>query len=110
MNYWKSRREVFKSKYLERLTLSEALRDDLVALEANLYWLLPMPDVSGRPIIYMNPSKHTRENYSSESMVSLIRKALCLAESLSSHEYRLFLSGQVRAFWYITEVALEEKR
>lgn len=80
--YWEGRRKVFGSKYLERLTLAEALRDDLVALEAGTLCLLPSRDVSGRPIVYSNPSRHTREGYTSKSML--------------------------RAFWYIIEVVAEE--
>ena len=70
INYWEGRREVFGAdKYLQRMTLSEALREDLVALEAACKCLLPGVDASGRPIIFFNPPRHTREGYTSESMV-----------------------------------------
>jgi hypothetical protein len=70
VNYWESRREVFgPDKYLQRMTLSEALRDDLVALETASHCLLPNLDANGRPILYNNPPRHTREGYTSESMV-----------------------------------------
>jgi len=71
VSYWEGRREVFgKDKFVMRMTLSEALKDDLVALEAGMYTILPHPDLSGRPLLYMEPQCHTREGYSSESMVS----------------------------------------
>jgi len=52
------------------MTLSEAVRDDLVALETSYSFLLPNSDASGRPIIFSTPQRHTREGYSAESMVS----------------------------------------
>jgi len=52
------------------MTLSEALRDDLTALETSTYCLLPRSDVSGRQIMYLDPSLHSREAYTSDSMVS----------------------------------------
>jgi len=58
-------------KYLQRITLSEAMRDDFVALGAGVYTVLPHPDLSGRQILYMEPRCHTREGYSSESLVSV---------------------------------------
>lgn len=57
-------------KYLLRMTLSEALRDDMVALEAGIYLLLPFKDLSGRQLMYFNPHRHTREGYNSDSLVS----------------------------------------
>lgn len=71
MNYWESRREVFgPMKYLMRMTLSEALRDDTNALNTGMQLILPCTDASGRAMIYYDPSKHTREGYTAESMVS----------------------------------------
>ena len=71
VNYWKCRREVFGAdKYVMKMTLSEALRDDLTALETCVYCLLPRLDVSGRQILYLHPSHHSREGYTSDSMVS----------------------------------------
>lgn len=70
VRYWSARREVFgEDKFVEKMTLSEALRDDLVALEAGMCCLLPYPDLSGRQVIYVEPKRHTREGYTSESMV-----------------------------------------
>jgi hypothetical protein len=69
-NYWNARRSVFgKEKYLQRMTLSEALRDDIVALETGIFCLLPQKDLSGRQMLYMDPSRHSRDGYTSESLV-----------------------------------------
>jgi len=71
VGYWEKRKKVFgPEKYLMRLTLSEALRDDLVALEAGVFSLLPHKDLSGRQIINIVPHNHTGDGYSSESLVS----------------------------------------
>jgi len=53
------------------MTLREALRDDLVAMEAGPICRLPHLDLSGRQIFYFEPQRHTRQGYTSESMVSV---------------------------------------
>jgi hypothetical protein len=71
-------------KYLMRMTLGEALRDDLVALETCVFCLLPQLDASGRQVLYLDPSRHTREGYTSESLVSCeLVKSFCLSYALS---------------------------
>jgi len=71
VNYWESRRELFgEEKYLMPMTLSEALRDDLVALEVGWLRLLPKLDASGRQLLITEPARHKREGYTTESMVS----------------------------------------
>jgi hypothetical protein len=73
VNYWTSRRDVFgEEKYLLPMTLGGALCDDLVALEACPLCLLPDQDQSGRQLLYLDPSLHTREGYTSESLVSAL--------------------------------------
>lgn len=57
------------------MTLSEALRDDMDALNAGVYYLLPHLDLSGRRLLYITPWRHTRENYDTDSLVSSV--ALC---------------------------------
>ena len=52
------------------MTLSEALRDDLTALETGFYCLLPNKDLSGRQILYLEPRRHSGTGYTSESLVS----------------------------------------
>lgn len=59
-----------EDKYLLRMRLGEALKDDVAALRKGVYTLLPYPDMSGRQILFMEPKYHTRSGYSSESMVS----------------------------------------
>jgi hypothetical protein len=56
-------------KFTLRMTLDGALRDDLAALETSLYQPLPHLDVSGRPLLLLEPGCHTREGYTSENMV-----------------------------------------
>jgi hypothetical protein len=71
VKYWKMRREVFgPDKFVMPMTLSGALRDDLVALETGWMTLLPKCDLSGRGLLYMVPSRHKGEGYTSESLVS----------------------------------------
>lgn len=67
--YWECRKEVFGEKYLMRMTLSEALKDDSVALGIGMYTILPHRDVSGRLVLYMEPGRHSRDGYTSESLV-----------------------------------------
>jgi hypothetical protein len=70
VNYWESRRKVFGSeKYLLRMTLSEALRDDLDAIEDGVFCLLPRLDLSGRPLLFLDPKRRSDGRYSSESLV-----------------------------------------
>ena len=70
VNYWESRREVFgPEKFLMRMTLSEALRDDLDAIESGVLCLLPHLDSSGRQLVFFEPHRRSGELYSSESLV-----------------------------------------
>lgn len=59
-------------RYLERMTLRGALRDDLVALGTGFCRFLPRLDLSGRQLFLMRPCLHTREGYTTESMVSAV--------------------------------------
>lgn len=71
VNYWESRREIFgPQKYWQRLSMSEALHDDIVALKAGVFSILPHRDLSGGHLLYVEPCRHTREGYSRESLVS----------------------------------------
>lgn len=51
------------------MSLNEALRDDIAALEAGVYRLLPRPDKSGRPLLYLDISGNTGVDYTQESLV-----------------------------------------
>ena len=65
------RREVFgRDKFVMRMTLSEALCDDLVALEVGWLQLLPNLDASGRQLLVLEPARHKKEGYTSDSLVS----------------------------------------
>jgi hypothetical protein len=73
VNYWESRREVFgDDKFVLPMTLGEALCDDLAAVEACVLSLLPHLDASGRQLLLSEPCRHTRDGYTSESMVSSV--------------------------------------
>ena len=58
-------------KFTQRMTLSEALRDDVLALKAGVFTLLPNRDSSGRHLLHVNPKCHCRESFESASMVSV---------------------------------------
>jgi len=64
------------------MTLTEALRDDLVALKAGVFRLLPYKDLNGRRLLFLDRSRHTKEGYTTESLL--------------------------RAFWYLMEIAVRE--
>lgn len=73
------------------MTLGEALRDDIVALEAGWIRLLPNLDSSGRHLLFIEPARHTREGYITESLVRhtiYLRAACFLLQSCSSHVCR----------------------
>jgi len=113
VNYWERRKEVFGAqKYVMRMTLSEALCDDLVALEAGVYLLLPHADTSGRKLLYWEPHRHTRQGYTSESLVSEMCGLLqsdgggCMDHGLTALIRRHIL--QRRAIWYTIECASKE--
>lgn len=65
------------------LTLSKALKDDIVALSTGFYSLTGTKDVNGRSIIFIDPSKQEKSRYPRESMC--------------------------RAVWYICHAALEDE-
>lgn len=66
------------------MTLTGALQNDITALEVGVFCLLPKTDVSGRPLLYLEPARHTREGYTSASLL--------------------------RAIWYTVEVASQKRR
>ena len=79
--YWESRLEIFGPiKYLQRMTLTEAFKDDWVAIEHGVACILPHLDASGRMILYVEPHRRssTQHTYSPQSLL--------------------------RAFWYLMEV------
>lgn len=59
-------------KFTMEMTLSEALKDDIVALEAGVYHLLPLKDLSGRQVIFEILHNHTGVGYTSDSLVSCL--------------------------------------
>jgi len=102
--YWQSRLEAFgPTKYLMRMTLSEALRDDLAAIEDGICCLLPFKDSSGRELIFMEACRRRIENYTSESLVSFIVEIPYVI--LRSMLTPMVSVSQLRAWWYVFEVA-----
>jgi hypothetical protein len=82
--YWDKRVEVFgPEKAFMPLTLSKALKDDMVALSTGFFSLTGTKDASGRSIIFIDPSKQDKSKYPRESMC--------------------------RAMWYILHAALEDE-
>jgi hypothetical protein len=70
IRYWEDRKAVFGTeKFVLPMTLAGALRDDLTAIEAGVYVQLPNRDTSGRQVLWMEPHRHTKDGYSSESLV-----------------------------------------
>lgn len=92
VNYWNSRKEAFGERFTEKMTLSGAMRDDLVALEAGVYHLLPKPDASGRLITYLETRRNTGRGYSSDSLVSTILGFVQDYESLTDSRYSSYYS------------------
>lgn len=70
MNYWQARQEVFGGKFVLPMTLGGALRDDLAALEATTYFVLPQADESGRPLLFSVPHSRGGKGLSTQSLVS----------------------------------------
>lgn len=64
-----------------RMTLSDALADDLAAIEDGVVTILNQRDVSGRQILYTQPNRRREGLYSSESLV----RTLVLWLSQRSH-------------------------
>lgn len=87
--YWEKRKEVFgPEKFTMRMTLSEALCDDLVALEVGFFQLLPKLDSSGRQLMLLTPAYHNKEGYTSDSLVSTLLACVGGAcDTTLSHNY-----------------------
>ena len=74
-------------KYLERMELSGALRDDLAALQSGVFCLLE-PDASGRYILFLNVARHALDEYTSDSLVSRYALVtLCFGQCLMCYIY-----------------------
>jgi hypothetical protein len=91
------------------MTLSEALRDDIVTLEMGIFCLLPKKDLSGRQILYVDPSRHSRDGYTSESLVCVSVIWLLCYRVFGSNSHSIYLTTkQLRSIWYVIEVAAQE--
>lgn len=52
------------------MTLSEAFCDDIAALQAGVFTLLPARDLSGRHLVYIEGTRLSDVEYDPDSMVS----------------------------------------
>jgi hypothetical protein len=96
VRYWEGRREVFgNDKYVLPMTLSEALKDDLAAIEAGVYLPLPKKDLSGRSMMYLEPHRNTGKGYSSESLL----RAFWFAMEVSSQSNTDINAGVCQIIW-----------
>lgn len=91
-----------------RMTLREALKDDIVAIEAGVYRMLPHKDLSGRQIMFRDPSNINGEGYSSESLVSDLRALLAFTRVLRMCRSDSSFFFQFRALWFMVELAASE--
>jgi hypothetical protein len=83
IHYWEARLEVFGSdKYTLPITLGGAMKDDIYALEAIEYRVLPQTDLSGRQILYSVPHSRGGKGLTAQNLV--------------------------RVFWYSAEVMSQE--
>ena len=72
-SYWKKRVELFgETKAFEELVLDQALRDDTAALEMGFMRYTGITDTSGRPVLFVDPSRQDKTKYTKESMVRSI--------------------------------------
>lgn len=108
INYWTDRRSVFgEEKYTLPMTLSQALRDDLAAIETGVYVELPHRDASGRQILRLDASRYSNDICTPESLVSVDQMSapFCQVYCMS---HLVFSVSQLRAYWYLIEkIALE---
>lgn len=66
------------------MTLAGAVRDDLAALEAGVYRILPHRDLSGRQLVLLEPRRNTGQGYSAESLVSVVAVRMVEVNILAS--------------------------
>eukprot|EP00934_Nitzschia_sp_Nitz4_P002964 Nitzschia sp. Nitz4//scaffold256_size27904//18611//19552//NITZ4_008171-RA/size27904-augustus-gene-0.4-mRNA-1//1//CDS//3329544417//2954//frame0 len=74
VSYWTKRLEIFgPDKAFLPLTLDGALKDDGNAMKRGVVRMLPHPaDAQGRPILFLDPSRQDRSQYSTESMARVV--------------------------------------
>lgn len=79
VSYWEERRNVFgPKKFVMKMTLGDALANDLEAIRDGVIRLLPSVDESGRRMLFIQPSNRTKGRYSSESLVCCTYTCLCV--------------------------------
>lgn len=81
VNYWDTRRKLLgPDKFLLPMKLSEALRDDLDAIEDGVFIILLHVDMSGRIINFAELHRRSEGRYSSQSLVRS-QCSFCFADS-----------------------------
>ena len=82
--YWDMRIEIFgQEKAFLQMKLTQAMRDDHIAISMGIIMPLSQTDDEGREIVFFDPSKQDKTQYEPESLV--------------------------RVFWYAAHVALESE-
>jgi hypothetical protein len=95
------------------MSIDGALCDDVIAIEKGWMQLLPKLDASGRQLMYLEPARHDKEGYTSESLVSYICSYPCFVDSKKSHFFLNafdYCGSQLRAAWYVIEVACRSNK
>lgn len=80
------------------MSIDGALCDDVIAIEKGWMQLLPKLDASGRQLMYLEPARHDKEGYTSESLVSYICSYPCFVDSKKSHFFLMHLITVDRSF------------
>lgn len=101
--------EVFRENYVLPMTLCGALKDDLDALEAISYRVLPETDLSGRPLLFSVPHTRGGKGLSTQSLVSIVgRRSIDIPVFHFTYLINRFVVAQLRVFWYAVEVISQE--
>jgi len=89
------------------MKLSGALSDDLAALEASTFCVLPYVDLSGRQLLFSIPHSRAGKGITAERLVSVaLNNRFFVSHDVSSHMALQFL--QLRIFWYAAEVISQD--
>ena len=92
-----------------RMTLSEALKDDLDAINDGVFCVLPTKDSSGRQLLHLEPGRKS-DGIPTDSLVRyrFSNHRICTAHTSQSLTYGLVAIQQLRSFWYIAEVMSQD--
>lgn len=72
VKYWNKRVEIFGlDRAFQPLTVEHMTKEDIIAGEAGFANVI-MQDKDNRAILFVDPSKHTRNNYQTENMIHMV--------------------------------------